>query len=52
MTTPNSKEPEEITMRYFYIKTDRLEQFLTEMDSLCRKFAVKGLEYGYTWEGI
>ncbi len=50
MTTP--KEPDEITMRYFYIKTDRLEQFLTEMDILCRKFAVNGEEFGYTWEGI
>ena len=52
MTTTDLKEPDEITMRYFYIKTDRLEQFLTEMESLCRKFAVKGLEYGFTWEGL
>ncbi len=55
MTTP--KEPVEVSMRYFYIKTDRLEQFLTEIDKVCQRFAVrneidKGLEYGYHWEGI
>lgn len=52
----NPKEPVEITMRYFYIKTDRLEQFLTEMDKLCKTFAAKNEreqpDFSYDWDAI
>lgn len=40
-------------VEYFSITTLKPEQFLTEIDKLCQKFAVKekdgGLKYGYNW---
>lgn len=49
-------EPVEVSMRYFYIKTNRLEQFLEEMDKLCQTFAAKNEreqpDFSYDWDAI
>ncbi len=43
-----------LLVKYFSITTKNPEEFLTEMDKVCQKFAVKeddkGLAYGYNWE--
>lgn len=53
---PEPVEPVEISMRYFYIKTERFEQFLTELNKLCEKFAVKNErqqpDFSYDWDAI